>query len=142
MNGLAQDLRYGLRQLRKSPGFTAIAVLTLALAIGGNTAIFSLIDAVMLRTLPVKDPGQLVLLKWKAKSIPKTNSSSSYANCPPGSGPALEGGDIISDVPLDAGGCSFSLPFFEQLQREQKVFVDVAAFVPAELSVNSEGRTS
>jgi len=71
-----------------------------------------------------------------------TKGSSSYANCPPGSGPALEGGDIISDVPLDAAECSFSLPFFEQLQREQNVFVNVAAFVPAELSVNSEGQTS
>ena len=90
-------------------------MITLALAIGGNTAIFSLIDAVMLRTLSVKDPGQLVLLKWKAKGTPKTEASSSYANCPPGSGVALEGGDIISDVRSDSGGCSFSLPFFEQL---------------------------
>ncbi len=142
MSGLLQDLRYALRQLRKSPGFAAVIVITLTLAVGGNTAIFSVINAIMLRTLPVKDPGRLVLLKWKAKSIPKTKGSSSYANCPPGSGPALEGGDIISDVPLDAAGCSFSLPFFEQLQSEQNVFADVAAFVPAELSVNSEGRTS
>jgi predicted permease len=142
MYGLTQDIRYSLRQIRKSPGFTAFVVITLALAIGGNTAIFSLIDAIVLRTLPVRDPGRLVLLKWKAKSIPKTKASSSYANCPPGSGPALESGDIISDVPLDSGGCSFSLPFFEQLQSEQNVFSDVAAFVPAELSVNSEGRTS
>jgi len=57
--------------------------------------------------------------------------------CPPGSGPVLEGRDIISDVPLDAGGCSFSFPFFEQLQSKRNVFSDVAAFVPAELSVNS-----
>src|SRR5437660_11145090 len=56
--------------------------------------------------------------------------------------PALEGGDIISDVPVDAAECSCSLPFFEQLQREQNGFVNVAAFAPAELSVNSEGRTS
>jgi predicted permease len=142
MHGLTRDVRYSLRKIRKSPGFTAVVVITLALAIGGNTAIFSLINAVMLRTLPVKDPGRLVLLKWKAKSIPKTKASSSYANCPPGSGPALEGGDIFSDVPLDSGGCSFSSPFFEQLRSDSKVFSDVAAFVPAELSVNSEGRTS
>ena len=93
MSSLLQDLRYTVRQLRKSPGFAAVAVTTLALAIGGNTAIFSLINAVMLRTLPVKDPGRLVLLKWKAKSIPKTKASSSYANCPPGSSPDLQGGD-------------------------------------------------
>jgi predicted permease len=104
MNTLLQDFRYGLRILAKNPGFTTVAVLTLALGIGANTAIFSVMNTVMLRYLPVPNPQQLVYLRAEGR--------------PEGT---WETGDDSR---------TFSEVTFEQLRTERRVFSDLMAFVP------------
>jgi hypothetical protein len=71
IDSVAQDLRYAARQLRAHPGFTAMAVLTLALGIGANTAIFQLLDNVVLRPLPVREPERLVRLQGYLDKSPQ-----------------------------------------------------------------------
>jgi predicted permease len=116
-----RDVHYASRVLAKSRGFTTIAVLTLALGIGANTAIFSLIDAVMLRSLPVRDPQRLVVLQWSAHHGPKTHGNSSYGDC------LTNFGDVEST------GCSLSKPFVADVRSKTNVFSGFAAFATAGL---------
>src|SRR4029077_18964720 len=115
MSNLLSNVRYALRQFRLSPIFTVAAVLTLALGIGGTTAIFTLIDAVMLRSLPVADPGRLYRVGE-------------------GDDCCVEGG------PQDRWGL-FSFSLFERLKAESPEFEEVTAFQAGhwQMSVRREG---
>jgi len=75
MTHIAQDIRFALRSFRKAPGFTAIAILSLALGIGANTAIFSLVDQLILRLLPIRDPKSLVLLAGRGRHYGATTAA-------------------------------------------------------------------
>ena len=123
-----QDLRFGLRMLRKSPGFTAVAILTLALGIGANTAIFSLIDAALLRSIPVNDPRQLVIVNWSAHRNPNLHGHSAYGDCADQAG---------------VGDCSFSIPFFKTVRAQSNSFSGVAAFAgPMDVDLSGNGAAS
>src|SRR6185369_10277219 len=83
---LLRDLNYGFRMLRRTPAVTAVAILSLALGIGANTALFSVVDAVLLKTLPVDNPDQLVLFEWQAGKQYRLSGMSGTSNVdgPPG----------------------------------------------------------
>src|SRR6266851_2764246 len=102
MQNLGSTLRYTLRQFRKSPIFTAAATLTLALGIGGTTAIFTMIHAVMLRSLPVSDPALLYRIG--------------------------EGDDCCVEGGPQGRWGMYSFPLFERLKAEAREFEEVAAF--------------
>src|SRR2546427_11505763 len=93
MNSFWRDLRYGWRMLLKHQGFTLVAVLSLALGIGANTALFSVLDAVLLKTLPVKEPERLVLFEWQAGRPFRTNGMSGASNVP--GPPGTEGNSLF-----------------------------------------------
>ena len=126
MTSLWQDLRYAAQMLVKHPAFTAIAVLTIALGVGANTALFSVVDAVLLKKLPVKEPDRLVLLKatWNIEKF--------------GVG-GFNGTNRIDRSTGLTTGTSFPIQTLTRLRQEPGVLSDVFAFSPLELNFNAGG---
>ncbi|HEX6463679.1 MAG TPA: ADOP family duplicated permease, partial [Vicinamibacterales bacterium] len=116
MERLLKDLRYAIRTLRRSPGLSTVVVVSLALGIGANSAIFSLMRTVMMTTVPVRDPGRLVLLHWQGKTWPKGLNQS-------GSG----GLNLPESL---VGSRSLAYPFFRQLRSETGILESALAFAP------------
>jgi predicted permease len=110
-----QDLRYAIRLLRKNPGFAAVAVLSLALGIGANTAIYSLMESILLRSLPVADPESLVVLNWHSR--PPQNGNTEFEHVMHG----LQGVFWPGDKGILVSGI-FPYPAFETLREENPVF--------------------
>jgi predicted permease len=133
LNSLWQDICYGQRMLAKSPGFTATAVLTLALGIGANTSIFSLLNAVMLQSIPVRHPEQLVVLRWSLHSIPEESNLgfAGYGDC-----------QHVEWRPPFVG-CGFSYPVYKAIRAQVNGFSNVLAMAgtgPLNLSGSGAAR--
>jgi macrolide transport system ATP-binding/permease protein len=123
---LAQDLRYALRMMFKNRAFTALAALSLALGIGANTAIYSFMDAILLRSLPVSDPASLVVVKWQSRPF---NFSA------PANGSEFVMHSINGRTYRDSAGTTaaiFPFPAFERLQEASApVLSSIFAYHPA-----------
>src|SRR3954463_10469719 len=106
---LAQDVRYGLRGMYKNRMFTALAALSLALGIGANTAIYSFMDAILLRSLPISDPGSLVVVKWRSRPPASSGSGHDFVM-------HSEDGHSYT-APSGISAAIFPYPAFERLQE-------------------------
>ncbi len=121
-----QDLRYGLRILLKQKGVTATALLSLALGIGANTALFSIVDAMLLKTLPVKEPERLVLFRSVSPHEFSPGSYGGYWDLDPATGQ-----NVMTSFPYQS---------YSRMREQQSVLSDLFAFGDVSLNVNADGQ--
>src|SRR5262245_49451517 len=126
LSTILKDLRYAFRQFQRTPGFTAVAILSLALGIGANTAIFSAIEALMLRPLPVRNPQELWILEWSAKEFPNR-----LVEDIEGGGRSIGGGGSN-----DTGARVFSYSAFEYFRDHNDVFASTFGIAGNDLTLN------
>jgi predicted permease len=126
MHTLLQDLRYGFRMMLKQKGLTAIALLSLALGIGANTALFSVVDAMLLKMLPVREPEQLVLFRSMAPREFSVGSYNGSSNTDPATG--------------QRNMTSFAYQSYQRMREQQSPLSDIFAFANVSLTVNIDGQ--
>src|SRR5580704_19492957 len=115
METILQDLRYAARTLARQPGFTAIAIFTLAVGIGANTAIYSVVDATLLRTLPFQDPDRLMKISMTVPASPGRRAP-----------------DAADDM-------VWSYPKYNLFRQIQQVFQDTAVYRPNTFNLTGDG---
>jgi len=125
LDSLAQDVRYGLRQIVRAPSFSAVAILSLGIGIGATTAVFSLADAVLLKTMAVRDPARMFVIKWRSGPIFPFSSLNGWGD----------------QTATETASTSFSSVAYQAFRSQMSAQMDVLGFADLyQVNVVADGR--